>query len=330
MTTKKEIPPVLEIIRSNIMEYNNPLALNCRQNSSWVRDLELPAQGEILFYTGGEYQLLPYLAPLLKTLTFIDPASKAFSLLMEGRKLVKIIGITPEKVLAGVLAQDKERYNSINYKAAYILKKLGFDLCYDADVEMYSGALLYELGFWQDFKLYAARVVEVIRKTQAKTVVCLSPHAAEMFKVVYPQFNVFPEFNVKTFIELVWEKRDNLPQISDKSTVVIHDSCRLARELGITKEIRDIMESVGVSYVEPVRNKEWTTCCGGPGKMLFPEIARIIAERRVNELAETGASKALLACPYCLSSLQAGSKQERNIIIEDLVEFLYRGFIANV
>ena len=325
MTTNKQIPSVLKLIRSNIIKYGNPLALNPRQNSSWVKDLDLPTKGEILFYTGGEYQLLPYLEPLLKTMTYIDPAGRAFSLLMQARKLVNIFGVAPEKIFAGMLAKDKERYNAINYKAAYILKKLGYDLCYDAQGEIYSGALLYELGFWQDLKSYAVRVAQAIRKTQAKTVVCLSPHAAEMFKHVYPQFEEFLELEVKTFVELVWEKRDKLSPIPTDSPVVIHDSCRLARDLGISKEIRDILDSVGVSYIEPIRNKEWTTCCGGPGKMLFPEISKIIAERRVNELTDTGASKALLACPYCLSSLEGGLKQDKPMVMEDLVEFIYRG-----
>ena len=114
MTTNKQIPSVLKLIRSNIIKYGNPLALNSRQNSSWVKDLDLPTKGEILFYTGGEYQLLPYLEPLLKTMTYIDPAGRAFSLLMQARKLVNIFGVAPEKIFAGMLAKDKERYNAIN------------------------------------------------------------------------------------------------------------------------------------------------------------------------------------------------------------------------
>lgn len=328
MATKKKLPPVFEILRDNIVKHGSPLALNSKELSSWAKGLNLPEKGPILYYTGGEYQLLPYIDSLVKTLTYVDPASNMFSWLMEARKVVNMTGINAEKIYASILAKDKERYFSINYKAATILQKLGYDLCYDGKNELYSGALLYELGFWKELKKYAVRVAKSIEKTEAKVIVCLSPHAAEMFKNVYPKLADFPKVEVKTFIEMVWEKRDLLPPVNYDKPVVIHDSCRLARDLGITEEIRDILTSVGVSYIEPIRNKEWTTCCGGPSKMLFPEISKTVAERRINELSDTGSNKGLISCPYCLSALESGIAKGNDFVLDDIVEFLYRGFRA--
>lgn len=328
MAIKKKLPPVFEILRDNIVEHGNPLALKSKELSAWAKELNLPEKGQTLYYTGGEYQLLPYIDSLVKTLTYVDPASNVFSLLMEARKVVNMTGINAEKIYASIFAKDKERYFSINYQAATILRKLGYDLCYDGKNELYSGALLYELGFRKELKEYAKRVAKSIEMTEAKTIVCLSPHAAEMFKLVYPKLVDFPEVEVKTFIEMVWEKRDLLPQIDYDKPVVIHDSCRMARELGIAEEIRDILTSVGVSYIEPIRNKEWTTCCGGPSKMLFPEIAKTVAERRINELSDTGSKKALISCPYCLSALQSGIAKDNDFVLDDIVEFLYRGYKA--
>lgn len=326
MPVKKKIPPVLEILRDNIVKHGNPLALKPKEISTWAKDLNLPEKGDILFYTGGEYQLLPYIDSLVKTLTYVDPAGNIFSWLMEARKIINMTGINAEKIYASILAKDKERYFSINYKAVYILKKLGYELCYDRSGELYSGALLHELGFWKELKTYAAKVAESIRQTGAKTIICISPHAAEMFKLIYPQLTDFPDVEVKTFIEMVWDKRDLLPRMESDKPVVIHDSCRMARELGISQEIRDILDSVGVPYVEPVRSREWTTCCGGPSKMLFPDISKIVAGRRVAELADTGANQALIACPYCLSALESGMDKNSPIFLNDIVEFLYRGF----
>lgn len=326
MLTKKKIPPVLELIRDNIVKSGNPLALKSKEISAWAKDLDLPSKGDILFYTGGEYQLLPYIDSLVKTLTYVDPSSNIFSWLMGARKIVNMTGIHAEKIYASILAKDKARFFSINYKAATILKKLGYDICYDGEGELYSGALLYELGFWKDLKDYAVKVAESIRKTEAKTIVCISPHAAEMFKIIYPEIVDFPEVEVKTFVEMVWEKRDQLPSINTESPVVIHDSCRLARDLGIHQEIRDILDSVGVKYIEPYRNKDWTTCCGGPSKMLFPEISKIISSRRVTELTDTGSNNVLISCPYCLSALESGADKSSGVTLDDFVEFLYRGF----
>ncbi|HHV64292.1 MAG TPA: (Fe-S)-binding protein [Peptococcaceae bacterium] len=322
----KKIPPVLEILRDNIMNYGNPLALKPKENATWAKDLLLPTKGEILFYSGGEYQLLPYIDSLVKTITYVDSTSKIFSWLMEARKIVNLTGINAEKIYASLLAKDKARFYSINYKAVVILQKLGYEVCYDSQSDLYSGALLYELGFWRDLKNYASRLTEIIRKTQAKTLVCISPHAAEMFKLIYPQLIDFPQIEVITFIELVWRKREFLPPLNFDNPVVIHDSCRLARELGVSQELRDILSSVNVKSVEPFRNREWTTCCGGPSKMLFPQISKIVAGRRIAELAETGARTVLTSCPYCLSALQSGVDNSSEIMLEDFVEFLYRGF----
>lgn len=326
MATKKKLPPVLEILRDNIVAHGNPLALNAKELSSWTKELNLPEKGQTLYYTGGEYQLLPYIDSLVKTLTYVDATSNIFSWLMHVRKIVNKTGINAEKIYASILAQDKQRYFSINYKAVTILQKLGYELCYDSKNELYSGALLYELGFRKDLKTYAQQVADSIEKTEAKTIVCLSPHAAEMFKLVYPKLVDFPQVKVRTFIDMVWEKRDLLPKVDYDGSVVIHDSCRMARELGISEEIRDILTSVGVTYVEPIRNKEWTTCCGGPSKMLFPEIAKTVAERRIVELSDTGSKKALISCPYCLSALQSGIVKGTDFVLDDIVEFLYRGF----
>jgi len=324
--SKKRIPPVLEILRDNIVKHGNPLALTPRQNASWLKDLTLPQKGEILFYTGGEYQLLPYIDSLVKTLTYVDPSGKMFSLLMQARKIVNLTGISAEKIYASLLAKDKERYFSINYKAASVLQKLGYALCYDREGELYTGALLYELGFRRELQDYAAKVVDSLKRSGAHTVVCISPHAAEMFKIVYPQILDFPDIEVKTFIEMVWDKRQLLPKIKTDYPVAIHDSCRLARDLGIITQIRDILDAVGVQYVEPYRRGEWTTCCGGPSKMLFPEISKIIAGRRVEELAEGGAGQAIISCPYCLSALQSGLPENSAFVLDDIIEFLYRGF----
>ncbi|MHB1405074.1 MAG: (Fe-S)-binding protein [Desulfitobacteriaceae bacterium] len=325
MAVEMKLPPVLEIIRGNIVKYGNPLALKGSEISSWAKGLNLPARGDVLFYTGGEYQLLPYIDSLAKTMTYVDQGSKGFSLMMGARNLLNKAGISAEKMYASVLAKDKERYNSVSYKAAVILQRLGYNLCYGGEQELYSGALLYELGYWQDLQEYAPRVANVIKQSGAKTIVCLSPHAAEVFKFVYPKLLGDFKLEVRTFVEMVWEQRHKLPPLNFNKSVVIHDSCRLARELDIEQEIRDILGAVGVQVREAQCRGKWTTCCGGPSKLLFPEVSHTIAGRRVAELEQTEAEIILTACPYCLSALEGAQEKESKTTIEDLIEFLYRG-----
>ena len=328
MVAEIKLPPVLEIIRGNIVKHGNPLAMKGSEVAAWANDLKLPESGDLLFYTGGEYQLLPFIDSLVNTMTHLDQGSKVFSLMMGARNIINKTGINAEKLYASVLAKDRDRFNSISYKAAIILQKLGYDLCYAGKKELYSGALLSELGFCEDMKSYAVKVAEVLKQSKAKTIVCLSPHAAEVFKFVYPKLIQDFPFEIKTFVELVWERRHRLPAIKSAETVVIHDSCRLARELEIDEQLRDILQSVGVPFLEAKCNRKWTTCCGGPNKLLFPDISHTVASRRVGELEETGADLILTSCPYCLSALQGGQAKESKTKIEDLIEFLFRGFEA--
>jgi len=322
------MPMVLDVISENIIKHGSPLALKGSEVASWAKELNLPSKGELLFYTGGEYQMLPFIDSLVKTITHLDQGSKVFSMMMGARNLLNKTGFSPEKMYASVLAKDKDRYNSVSFKAAKVLKELGYEFCYSGNEELYSGALLYELGYLEDMKDYVKRVVEVIKKSGAKTIVCLSPHAAEVFKFIYPKMVEGFDFEIRTFVDLVWERRDRLAKIQVPKSVVIHDSCRLARELGIHQELRDILESVGADVKEAHMNREWTSCCGGPIKILFPELSHVIGGRRVNELKDSGSEHILTSCPYCLSALEGGLAKGDSAVIEDLIEFLYRGVKA--
>jgi len=328
MVEGMKMPAVLDILSDNIIKYGNPLALKGPQVAAWAKGLDLPVKGDLLFYTGGEYQLLPFIDTLVKTITHIDTGSKAFSMMMGVRKVINKTGINAEKIYASVLAKDKDRYNSICFKAAKVLQGLGYEFCYSGNEELYSGALLYELGYMEDMKDYVQKVAGVIKESGAKTIVCLSPHAAEVFKFVYPKLVEGFDLEIRTFVELVWERRDKLAKSQTTGAVVIHDSCRLARELGIHQELRDILESVGVEVKEAPQNREWTSCCGGPIKMLFPELSHVIGSRRVDELKASGTDHILTSCPYCLSALEGGLAKNDPAIVEDLIELLYRGVKA--
>ncbi len=324
------LPQTVEVIRSNIIKYGNPLALTGPEVASWAKGLDLPTQGDVLFYTGGEYQLIPFIDSLVQTMLKMDQGSRSFSVMMGLRNLMDKAGISAEKLYASVLAKDRERFSLIPYKAAAVLKELGLDFCYLGEEEIYSGALLYEFGFWNDLERHAEKVASLIKNTGAQTIVCLSPHAAEIFKLVYPKLVEGFEIEVKTFVEAVSELAENnaggLP-CGFSGKVVVHDACRMARELEITEEIREILARMNaVTVLEAEQNRRWTTCCGGPSKVLFPEISSQIACQRAHELEETGADLVLTFCPYCMASVDKGIRDtKKDIRLEDFIEFLYRG-----
>ncbi|MDO4281679.1 MAG: (Fe-S)-binding protein [Peptococcaceae bacterium] len=321
----KQLPETMTLIRDNIMQYDNPLAVSAKENAEWAADLHLPKKGPVLFYTGGEYQLLPFMDSLVTVMDIVDPGTPIFGWMMSMRDLVHKSGMAPEKIFASVFAQDKKRFFSINRKAALILKALGYELAYDGENEIYSGALLHELGFEDALGEYAKRVSSFINNSGAKTVVCMSPHAAEMFSLIYPNYGDFPDIEVKTFVEMVHAKRDMLPKNFYRGLVTLHDSCRMAREMDVVDEFREVLDAMNVRYEEPFRWGKWSTCCGGPIKTTYAELSHKLSQKRVDELAATGAQIALLSCPYCLSALK-GAKPTNHIEIMDFVEFLAKGY----
>lgn len=322
---EKQLPETLTLIRDNIMQYDNPLAVSAKENAEWAQDLKLPKKGDILFYTGGEYQLLPFMDSLLAVMDIVPSSNPVFGWMMSMRDLVHKSGMAPEKIFASVFAQDKDRFFSINKKAAIILKTLGYDICYNGETEIYSGALLHELGFEEALGEYAKRVSAFLNQSGAKTVVCMSPHAAEMFSIVYPQYGDFPNVEVKTFVQMVHEKRHLLPKDFYRGLVTVHDSCRMAREMNVVDEFRDVLDAMNVRYKDPFRSGKWSTCCGGPIKTTYADLSHKLGQKRVDELAETGAQIALLSCPYCLSALK-GCKMTNHIEMMDFVEFLAKGY----
>lgn len=323
-----KLPAAMEVIRSNINKHGNPLGLKGQEVAGWAKGLKLPAQGEILFYTAGEYQMLPYIDSLVGALERMQEGSFGFSLMMGVRNLFDRAGISAEKLYASVLAKDRDRFNAIVRKAAEVLQKLGLDICWLGEQELYSGALLYEFGYWEDLREHARKVIAGFRSTGAKTIITLSPHTAEVLTQVYPKFDNTFDVKVKTFVEVVWEtmqQQEGRWPAGVSGAVTIHDACRMARELGITEEIRGILGRLdGISVLEAEQNRRWTSCCGGPGKMIFPDISKKIAARRVAELAATGAATAVSFCPYCLAQLEAG-RGDTKLELVDFIELLAGG-----
>lgn len=323
-----ELPSVMEIIKSNILKYQNPLALKGTEISKWSKGLHLPTEGDVLLYTGGEYQLIPYIDSLVNTVRRLDQGSKSYSIMIETRNLIDRIGIAPEKYFSSIFAKNRNRYSLISFKAAMLLKKFGWDICYLGEKEIYSGSLLYEFGYYEELGDYSKYFYELLNKTGAKTLICLSPHSAELLKLVYPKLINNFNFEILTFPEAIFKavKNNNLEiSLNYNKKLTIHDSCRIARELNFTDEIRDLLEILNVkNIVEPLRNKKWTTCCGGPGKMFFPEVSGKVVSKRLKELSDTNAEISLTFCPYCTAALGDRSKA-LNMEVIDFIEFLYRG-----
>jgi Fe-S oxidoreductase len=327
-TARPYIPPSTRIISDNIARWGNPLGLKPNDCSRWSAGLQIPGKGETVLYTGCEYQMTAYvqsLVDVLKKVKFQDSLFSAFSGLQAigGR-----LGSGLMKAYSKVTGRESEYYQQLVRMAAQILRKLGVDFAY-LDGELYSGALLYELGLFDEFEQQARKLAQQFREAGVKKVIALSPHSAEVFEQVYPLFianfrlEVVPY--IKTVAERLREQKVSL-SLTQPMTVTLHDPCHLARSLRVIEEPRQVLDAISnLELREVATNRELTSCCGAPCETIFPELSECIAARRAGELAATGAGAAIVLCPFCLSNLKRGASLiEMKVEITDFIELLHK------
>lgn len=305
----------------NMKKSGNPVGVSRDKLSSWARGLEQASSG-LALYSGCEYQLVPYFLPLVDR---IKKSGLVDSKLLNITLKLKRVGLDFVSLFASLSAKDSEYYNGLVRKHLSLLRKVKGDVAFLPD-ELYSGALLYEFGFLEEFTEHARKVSKIFKERGVKTVITMSPHSLEMLRSVYPSYVEGFDFETIHYLELLTKYVSNLKLSVEKPTsVTIHDPCHLARSMNIVEEPRAILCSIrGVELKEvPFTNRKWTTCCGAPIETFLPMLTEGISQKRVKELKESGADIALTLCPFCHANLRNASSPSGLSII-DFVDFLSR------
>ncbi len=135
----------------------------------------------------------------------------------------------------------------------------------------------------------------------------------------------FSTQHLTQFLALKLKKGELKWKGSYPETVTYHDPCHLGRHVGVFEAPREILKSIpGIKFVEMDRNRQNSVCCGAGGgfKAGFGENAINVAERRLNQALETGATTIVSSCVFCkLNFLDAVKKRGVDIKvlnIEDL------------
>lgn len=326
-------PPVLRIISDNIAKWGNPLGLKKSDCTAWAKGLQLPGRGKTILYTGCEYQMTAHIRSLVEVLKKVKFKGSLFSTFSGLQSVSGKFGLDLVKTYSKIAGGESETYNRILRMAASILQKLGIDFAY-LDDELYSGALLYEYGLFEETEQQAKKVVEQFKEAGATRIITLTPHSAEIFQIVYPELIGSFDFEVVPYIKVIAEalhKQGTGLALPASLTLTLHDPCHLARSLKITEEPREILQAItNLEFRETARNRESTGCCGAPCETIYPELSELIASRRVEELADTGAEVAATLCPFCYANLSKGvDLTGKKIKIVDFIEIIYQALEAN-
>jgi len=178
------------------------------------------------------------------------------------------------------------------------------------------------------FQTQAEMNVTAINDAKIRKVIASCPHCFHTIKNEYPQFGGKYEVihHSQLLAHLLAEKKLTIEHpVAQKLTY--HDSCYLGRWNGEYDAPRAIAKATSKEYVEMNRSKEHGFCCGGGGGRMWMEerIGTRVNNNRTDEILETGAEVAAVACPFCTIMITDGVKArnaEEKVQVLDVAEVI--------
>ncbi|WP_448588806.1 (Fe-S)-binding protein [Thermodesulfobium sp.] len=318
-----KVGAVLGILNDNFEKRKTVFSVSKKSLTSWARDLNIKKGTETIIYTGHMYQLMP-ITKSATTLYENLEESSLMNLAPLGRFVNRFIDLSSmSKYAVKPDKNEEERANSCLKNIYKLLKYAGVDAGYLYEDELYVGTLLYDNGIEEPLINQAKMLNKILKNNNVKNIITVDPHTTHMLRNVYKK--ILPEFdyNVKHYIEVLFEKKIK-PQNKLDMTVAIHDSCVLARYEEVIEEPRTLLNNAGINYVEPELSRKLTHCCGGPIESLFPKKAKEIAAKRANDLLSCS-NTVVTMCPICLLNLKESTPLKDNFL--DLSEILVKSYL---
>lgn len=224
-----------------------------------------------------------------------------------------------------------DRNMRVTLALAEIMRRAGLSFAILGDQEWCCGDPCRRMGNEYLYRTVAQRNIGILKGYDVQRVLTACPHCYNTFKNEYPQLGGHFEVmhHTELIAELLRQGRLKLGQHVEE-TVAYHDPCYLGRQNDIFDEPRQILGAIpGLHLVEMERHRERSFCCGaGGGHCWMTEpLGEPINRRRVQQLLETKATIAALACPMCLESFEDGLRAEdafERVAALDIAELVIR------
>ena len=206
---------------------------------------------------------------------------------------------------------------------ARILAAAGVPFRLLGESEVCCGETPRALGVDGLFRDLSGRNAEQLARVGATRVIAISPHCYDALRAGLSQEVEVVHYSV-VLDELVSAGKLKLGSHA-AGAVTYHDPCYLGRQHGVYEPPRRLLEAAGAKLVEMPRSRRWALCCGGGGGNMWRESEGDgrLADVRVAEARETGASVLATACPFCvtcfLGSDAAGGGQMDVVDVAELV-----------
>jgi Fe-S oxidoreductase len=192
------------------------------------------------------------------------------------------------------------------------------------------GELPFRLGDFKEFSRIAERTMTLLSKLQIERLVCYCGSCTHSFRNIWRQYlGVTLPFEVLSIWEWLWEKVKNKELVARRTIskkIALADSC-YGSELGDSffDAIRGLHEAAGFEVVELKNNRYDNLCCGMVSIVRndFDFMQPLKgAQRKIQQVMESGAPGVACYCPGCLTRLGGPAKKaeiESRYSLEDIL-----------
>lgn len=236
-------------------------------------------------------------------------------------------GETPEVLFwVGCAGSFDQRAQKITRAFAAILEKAGIRFAILGKEESCTGDPARRAGNEFIFQMMAQNNIQVLNGYGVKKIVTTCPHCFNIFRNEYPELGgAYEVMHHTTFLQqLIDEGKIKITEggAFKGRRITYHDSCYLGRANNIYEAPRKVLEALDAELVEMKRCRSNGLCCGAGGAQMFKEeekgTTRVNFERG-REAVETGAAVIASNCPFCMTMLTDGVKEQGK---EDSVQVL--------
>jgi Fe-S oxidoreductase len=209
----------------------------------------------------------------------------------------------PGCLTKGVLKKQFENYKEI-------FNILGIDYILLSDREVCCGLPVINGGYKKDARKLAQKNLELFKEMKIKKIITNCPSCYHTFKEIYPKLVREWDIEVEHATISIYNKIKNKRYNIQKLIVSYHDPCHLGRYSEIYDEPREVIKILGGTIIEFNHNKKDAFCCGGGGgvRANFPELAKNIAKKRVENVEES-IEEIISPCGLCFSNIKSATEK---------------------
>ncbi|WP_163336684.1 (Fe-S)-binding protein [Desulfopila sp. IMCC35008] len=223
-------------------------------------------------------------------------------------------------------------YDETGYSTVCLLKKMGYQVIIPAKQTCCSIPMLFH-GAEERAKSNILQNIECFNAEEAEAIIVDCPTCGSALKNEYPamvrRYGLNPyraeaiSGKVIDIMSFVYDRRDQLeidPALSEKQGgLTYHTPCHLKNCFDPADRL--LRELDGIEYLPAADSQE---CCGGGGTFFYeyPDVSRVLAERKVDNAKKTGAALWLTDCPVCRINLSGQLADEDSIVMSHPVQFL--------